>query len=141
MYKFLLVVLLSSSVYAEVYNYPITRVIDGDTVEFEAKFLPKPLKPVLSLRVLGVDTPEKGSRSKCKEEAELGKSASTFTKHMVSESKIQQVSIKTWDKYGGRVLGDVLLDGKSLSEELIKQGFARPYFGEAKSSWCNKKEL
>jgi endonuclease YncB( thermonuclease family) len=42
-----------------------------------------------------------------------------------------------WDKYGGRVLGDVLLDGKSLRAELISQGFAREYYGEAKQSWCN----
>lgn len=135
----IILMLLSFSVYAEVYDYPITRVIDGDTVEFKASFLPYPLKPVLSIRVFGVDTPEKGSRAKCSEEAELGESASKFTKKMVDESKKQQVSIKTWDKYGGRVLGDVLLDGKSLSEELIKHGFAKSYFGEKKASWCNLK--
>lgn len=128
--------LLTTTAHAEVYDWKITRVIDGDTLEVEATFLPKPLKPVLSIRVLGIDTPEKGSRAKCSKEAALGNEASKFTKHMVAESKKQQVSIKTWDKYGGRVLGDVLLDGKSLSDELIKQGLARPYFGEAKSSWC-----
>ena len=136
MKNLLILLMLSTSVQAEIYDWKITRVIDGDTVEFQAPFLPAPLKPVLSIRVLGVDTPEKGFRAKCPEEAALGESASKFTKHMVAESKKQQVSIKTWDKYGGRVLGDVLLDGKSLSEELIKQGLARPYFGEAKSSWC-----
>jgi micrococcal nuclease len=132
----LLLTLISTSVSAEVYNYPITRVIDGDTVEFKAEFLPKPLKPVLSIRVLGVDTPEKGFRAKCPSEAEKGKSASEFTKRLVAESKVQQVSIKDWDKYGGRVLGDVILDGKSLSEELIKNGYARSYHGEKKESWC-----
>lgn len=133
----LLLTLISTSVSAEVYNYPITRVIDGDTVEFKAEFLPKPLKQVLSIRVLGVDTPEKGFRAKCPSEAAKGKSASEFTKHLVSEAKVQQVSIKEWDKYGGRVLGDVILDGKSLSEELIKNGYARAYFGEKKESWCS----
>jgi len=137
--KTILLMLLSFSVCAEIYDYPITRVIDGDTVEFKAPFLPSPLKPVLSIRVFGVDTPEKDSSAKCPEEAELGESASRFTKKMVAESKKQQVSIKTWDKYGGRVLGDVLLDGKSLSEELIKQGFAKSYFGKKKASWCNLK--
>jgi micrococcal nuclease len=133
----LLLTLISTSVSAEVYNYPITRVIDGDTVEFKAEFLPKPLKPVLSIRVFGVDTPEKGFRAKCADEAAKGKSASEFTKHLVSEAKVQQISIKEWDKYGGRVLGDVILDGKSLSEELIKNGYARAYFGEKKESWCS----
>lgn len=137
MKKLFLLLLLSTSVSAEVYNYPITRVIDGDTVEFKAEFLPKPLKPVLSLRVLGVDTPEKSFRAHCVSEANKGKSATEFTKHLVAESKVHQVSIKEWDKYGGRVLGDVILDGKLLSEELIKNGYARPYFGEKKESWCN----
>jgi endonuclease YncB( thermonuclease family) len=41
------------------------------------------------------------------------------------------------DKYGGRVLGDVFLDGKRLSEMLIANGFARRYHGEKKSSWCD----
>ena len=38
---------------------------------------------------------------------------------------------------GGRVLGDVLLNGQSLRQMLISQGFAREYYGEAKTSWCN----
>jgi endonuclease YncB( thermonuclease family) len=42
-----------------------------------------------------------------------------------------------WDKYGGRVLGDVLLNGQSLRGMLIANGFAREYYGEAKTSWCN----
>jgi endonuclease YncB( thermonuclease family) len=41
-----------------------------------------------------------------------------------------------WDKFGGRVLGDIILNGKSLREMLIANGYARAYFGEAKQSWC-----
>ena len=137
--KIILLMLLSTSVSADLYDYPITRVIDGDTVEFKASFLPLPLKPVLSIRVFGVDTPEKSFRAKCPEESALGEEASKFTKQLVKDSKTQQISIKDWDKYGGRVLGDVILDGKSLSEELIKKGYARAYFGEKKESWCKLK--
>jgi endonuclease YncB( thermonuclease family) len=43
----------------------------------------------------------------------------------------------TWDKFGGRVLGDVLVDGKSLRVALIQNGYAREYYGLAKESWCN----
>ena len=43
------------------YDAVITRVIDGDTVAFQADFLPAPLKKELSIRVFGVDTPEKDS--------------------------------------------------------------------------------
>ena len=51
--------LVSTTVLANPYNWQITRVIDGDTVAFKADFMPAPLKPELSIRVLGVDTPEK----------------------------------------------------------------------------------
>jgi endonuclease YncB( thermonuclease family) len=119
------------------YNAVITRVIDGDTVAFQALWLPDPLKKELSIRVFGVDTPEKGFRAKCPEEDVRGQAASAFTKKMVEQSTTRQVVLMDWDKYGGRVLGDVLLNGQSLRYMLIQQGYAREYYGEAKQSWCN----
>ena len=118
------------------YDAVITRVIDGDTVAFQAPFLPAPLKPELSIRVFGVDTPEKGHRAQCPSEAQRGEAASAFTKQMIAASQQRQVVIMDWDKYGGRVLGDVILNGISLRQQLIANGFAREYYGEAKTSWC-----
>lgn len=122
---------------AEIYDWKITRVKDGDTIEFEAKWLPAPLKPVLSLRVLGVDTPEKAPRAKCEKEAKAGQAATDFTKKKVAEAKKIQIELKDWDKFGGRVLGDAIIDGQSLSKMLIDNQLARPYHGEAKKSWCD----
>ena len=119
------------------YDAVITRVIDGDTVAFQADFLPAPLKKELSIRVYGVDTPEKGHRAACVSEAQRGEAASAFTKQAVAASQTRQVVLMDWDKYGGRVLGDVLLNGQSLRVMLIQNGFAREYYGEAKTSWCN----
>lgn len=119
------------------YRYVITRVIDGDTVVFKAPFLPLPLKKELHLRIFGVDTPEKGGRAKCQKESDKGNQASEFTKREVAKAKDAQIVLMSWDKFGGRVLGDVLLDGKSLRNMLIQSGYAREYYGEAKSSWCN----
>lgn len=121
-----------------IYDFPLTRVIDGDTVAFQATFLPPPLKQELSIRVFGVDTPEKGHRAMCPQEAQRGEAATAFTKAQINASQKRQVALMDWDKYGGRVLGDVLLDGKSLRAMLIQNGFAREYYGEAKQSWCNK---
>jgi len=118
------------------YDAVITRVIDGDTVAFQASFLPAPLKPELSIRVYGVDTPEKGFRAQCPSEAQRGEAASAFTKQMIANSQQRQVVLMDWDKYGGRVLGDVILNGVSLRQQLIANGFAREYYGEAKTSWC-----
>ena len=118
------------------YDVVLTRVIDGDTVAFQANWLPDPLKKELSIRVFGVDTPEKSFRAKCPSEAARGEAASAFTKQMINAATKRQIVMMDWDKYGGRVLGDVLLDGKSLRQQLIANGFAREYYGEAKTSWC-----
>lgn len=140
--KFLLILslLISLNAFAQkqsgIYDYPLVKIVDGDTITFEAKFLPKPLKQELSLRIYGVDTPEKGFRAKCSKENDLGSLATKFTSNQVNKAKKRQVVIMEWDKYGGRVLGDILLDGKSLREMLIKNGYAREYYGEAKQSWC-----
>ena len=120
-----------------IYNFDIVRIIDGDTVVFKADFLPKPLKPVLSIRVLGVDTPEKGHRAECEKERLLAEKASKFTEYQISHSLKKQIVIHKWGKYGGRVLGDVLLDNKSLSMLLIQNKLAVPYLGGKKISWCD----
>jgi endonuclease YncB( thermonuclease family) len=134
---FFMLMLVSTSAFAgNLYDYKINRVVDGDTVEFEANFLPDPLPKKLSIRVLGVDTPEKGGRAKCEKEAKAAAAASEFTKKSITNAKKIQIELKQWDKFGGRVLGDVIIDGKPLSKELIANGHARPYFGEAKKSWC-----
>jgi endonuclease YncB( thermonuclease family) len=127
----------SSIVSANPYDYKIIKVSDGDTVVFEAPFMPAPLKPQLSLRILGVDTPEKGARAGCPAEAAAAEKASAFTKNLVANAKKIQVELKEHDKFGGRVLGDLIVDGQRLSELLIKNGHARAYFGDKKASWCN----
>jgi micrococcal nuclease len=143
MFKFVLaLLLLPTMAMAEkkpegvVYDLKIMRVIDGDTVEFEAPFLVDPLPKKLSIRVWGVDTPEKSFRAKCEKEAAMGAEASQFTKDLVANAKTTQISIYQWDKFGGRVLGDVLIDGQSLTKMLLDKGYAREYYGDAKKSWC-----
>lgn len=143
MKKFLALLLLASTVAiaapkeGKVYNFQLGEVKDGDTVTFVAPFLPPPLKPVLGVRVLGVDTPEKGFRAKCPQEAARGEAATKFTKSVIANARSIQFEIVDWDKFGGRVLGDVIVDGQRLSKLLIANGYAREYWGEAKQSWCN----
>ncbi len=139
-----IMLLLTLVVYAQereksgvIYDAVITRVIDGDTVAFEAKWLPDPLKKELSIRVYGVDTPEKGFRAKCADENKLGHDATDFTTSLVKSAKTRQIVIYDWDKYGGRVLGDIILDGQSLRKMLIEHRYAREYYGDAKQSWCH----
>jgi len=138
----LLTLLFISVAYAQkqpqgvTYDAQIVRVSDGDTVVIAAPFLPSPLKPELAVRIYGVDTPEKNYLAKCESEKQRGLAATEFTKKAVASTQKHQVILYGWDKYGGRVLGDMILNGVSLRAELIKNGFAREYYGEAKTSWC-----
>jgi endonuclease YncB( thermonuclease family) len=138
----LLLALVATTGYAQktpqgvTYDANIIRVSDGDTIVIAAPFLPAPLKPQLAVRIFGVDTPEKGFRAKCESENKKGLEASEFAKKLVAASQKRQVTLYAWDKFGGRVLGDIILDGKSLRQQLIANGFAREYFGDAKQSWC-----
>jgi endonuclease YncB( thermonuclease family) len=118
------------------YDAQIVRVSDGDTIVIAAPFLPAPLKPELAVRIFGVDTPEKGFRGQCESEKQRGEAASVFTKQLVAASTQRQVVLYGWDKFGGRVLGDIILNGQSLRTQLIQNGFAREYYGDAKQSWC-----
>ena len=119
-----------------IYDFPLTRVIDGDTVAFQATFLPPPLKQELSIRVFGVDTPEKGHRAQCAQEDQKAQLASKWTTQLIAQGGKIQVTLYAWDKFGGRVLGDILVNGQSVRAGLIANGLAREYYGDAKQSWC-----
>lgn len=122
---------------AVAYSWKVIRVVDGDTIQFEAPWVPAPIAQRVSVRVYGVDTPEKGHRAQCPREAAMGQRATDFTKNLIASATNVQVMLMDWDKYGGRVLGDIIIDGRSLRSFLITEGLAREYFGEAKTSWCN----
>lgn len=122
-----------------VFQWQVLKVVDGDTIAVNPGFLPQELD--LKVRVKGVDTPEKGGRAACPSEAALALKASAFTKSLVEDAIRTGKPILfgniEWDKFGGRVLADVQIGNVILSQALIQQGLARPYFGEKKQSWCN----
>ena len=119
------------------HDWRVLRVVDGDTIEFEAPWVPQPMRQRILLRVYGVDTPEKGRRAQCPQEAARAQAATEFAHRAIASSRTVRPLVTDWDKYGGRILGDVLLDNNvTLRVLLIQNGFAREYFGEAKQSWC-----
>lgn len=120
---------------AAVQECKVIRVVDGDTLEVPLSCLPRDMK--LFVRVNGLDTPEKGGRAKCESEAQLALKASAFTKKLVqSSNSVITITDPSWDKYGGRMLGTVLINNINLTQELIKNKLAREYHGELKKSWC-----
>ena len=123
-----------------IHNFKIIEVIDGDTVRIDAKFLPTPIPPELKLRIIGIDTPEKGNLSKINQEKLNAKQSYEFLKKLIDTENILGVSFIKWDKYGGRILGDIhLQNDKRISQIILKEGFAVPYDGGKKYDWCKNK--
>ena len=114
------------------YDAQVLKVSDGDTIVIAAPFLPAPLKPQLAVRIYGVDTPEKGHRAQCPQEAQRAELASNYTKQLIAQGGKIQVTLYAWDKFGGRVLGDIIVNGQSVRFGLIANGLAREYYGAAK---------
>nr|QMP83028.1 MAG: hypothetical protein [Caudoviricetes sp.] len=114
----------------------IIRIVDADTYIVSAPFLPDPLKKEMPLRLAGVDTPGVKRWANCDKENAKGEFAKHYVEGMVERAKTQQIKLQAIDKYG-RLLGRVVLDGKDLSETLIRRNLGRKYDGEKKQSWCN----
>lgn len=131
-----ILIILPITVQAQYYNYKVIRVIDADTIVIEAPFLPKPLKPEISVRIFGLDAPEKDFRSHCEMESNLSYEATEFVQDLFKNAKEIKVEFRDWDKYA-RILGDFNLDGKSLRNILLDKGYAKLYFGSKKENWCD----
>lgn len=115
---------------------PIVEVYDGDTIKSHMNRLPEPLDKI-SIRLNGIDTPEMGWRAACTKEDTLAQKAKQFVVDLIGDSSTMKVENFKWDKYGGRILGDVRINGKNVAEELINAGLAIPYNGGAKThDWC-----
>ena len=115
-----------------IYEFTIKEVYDGDTVKIEETAYNLPL----SIRINGIDTPEKGHRAKCNQEKKLAEQAKKFLENLIKEANLIYFDELKWDKYGGRILANMYIDGLSVATIMIKEGFAREYHGEKKIGWC-----
>ena len=87
----------------------VTRVIDGDTVEFQTD------KGTVTVRVAGIDAPELKQAYGLEAKQEACKLALGKTVHVI---------VKSVDKYHRRVAVITLPDGKDFGEEMIRLGAA-----------------
>jgi endonuclease YncB( thermonuclease family) len=125
------------AVYANPYDMVVTKVTDGDTIRVEAPWLLPELGDSIAIRILGIDTPEKGGRAQCEKEAVLGAEATEFAQSIISVGDTVQVDVLKWDKFGGRINADVYVDGANFAQMQIEKGLAVPYDGGTKDSWCD----
>lgn len=119
----------------------VDKVTDGDTFQISERWDAFPVL-VWRIRPLGLDTPEVSvfDGAKCQAEIMLGKAASSYAVQLMQSHGMKVRLTKTTirhDKYGGRLDAEVkFADGTSYAEAMIAAGYARPYFGGAKSDWC-----
>ena len=119
----------------------VVSVYDGDTVT--CIFLHGKKVPMkINVRIRGIDAPEMKSKNP------LETKAAMVVKHIVSsmikDEMVKLVIIK-WDKYGGRIVGDIYYKNKgnecSLSDFLLGAGLVKPYDGTKKKEPWENKEL
>lgn len=97
--------------------YPVTRVIDGDTIEVEIDGTAE------KIRLIGIDTPESVHPDQDRN-VPYGSIASAFTKEQLSGQSVGlEFDVQERDKYG-RLLAYVYLGGKMFNEILLEQGHA-----------------
>jgi len=111
------------------------RNYDADTVTFDIPNTHPLIGKSISVRVYGIDTPEKRGSGAC--EKEVARTAQKLTENLLRHAKRIDLLDVGRDKYF-RVLARVRFDGKDLSETLLKNGLAYPYFGKTKEKrdWC-----
>ena len=138
MILFLILFLLASPAHAqEFYVYKPVKITDGDTIKLDvSKESPLIKKLGLSVRIKGIDTPEKAPRAKCNKENILGQQATVFTTYLIGNKELLLSQVEN-DRYGGRIIANVKVGGVDVAQELLKKGLARVYNGEKKKSWCD----
>ncbi|WP_073603071.1 thermonuclease family protein [Vibrio aerogenes] len=111
----------------------VTSIYDADTFKANIKGWPDIIGKKVSIRVNGVDAPE--IRGKCKKEKNSARIAKLFTiKALRTAKKIELRNIRRGKYF--RILADVYVDGRNLSDLLINSGLARPYDGGKRGGWC-----
>ena len=107
----------------------IVSVYDGDTIKCVFPLNGKMYK--WNCRINGIDTPEIRTRSALEKEA--GYKARDFLREKIL-NKIVTVHCGDFDKYG-RLLVNVEVDNKDMSELLVELGLAFKYDGGTRRNW------
>ena len=111
----------------------VLRVIDGDTIVVHARiWLGQDIDT--QVRLDGVDAPE--LKGQCSHERRLAEKARDLIQSHTIAGVVVLRKIK-YGKYAGRVVARVdSIDGKELSQILIRAGLGRAYDGGRRLSWC-----
>jgi endonuclease YncB( thermonuclease family) len=130
------------------YSMLPVRVVDGDTVYGYVDTSDREVAIRVSVRIVGIDTPETGGHAQCDAERAKAVEAKAFLKGQLEESLSQPVRVLVRacdiapDKYAGRRLGRLEVYSNhhwvDLGPLMIKKGLAFPYAGGKRGeAWCS----
>lgn len=108
---------------------------DADTITVDIPGLHPLLGKKMNIRVRGVDTPEIRTKNSC--EKEKGRHAKKLVRNLLKKAKRVDLENIERGKYF-RVVADVIIDGKNLTDYLVRNGLGYPYDGGTKKkvNWC-----
>ncbi|MHC3995732.1 thermonuclease family protein [Thiomicrolovo sp. ZZH C-3] len=112
----------------------VTSIYDGDTFRANIAGFPPIVGERMGVRVAGIDTAE--MKGKCSQEKQLAREAKQFAVAMLRGGQHIELRHMKRGKYF-RVVAEVYVDGRSLSDALIAKGLAVRYDGGKKThDWC-----
>jgi micrococcal nuclease len=95
----------------------VERVIDGDTVEINGT----------SVRLLGINAAEKGEK--------YSKEATSFLERLVLNKTVKLIFGKDKTDLYGRKLSYLFIRRKNINLEIVKEGYANPYFPSGRDKY------
>lgn len=137
MMSFLLLYMITNAHSKEInFKRNVERIIDGDTIELSTEEESDLIKHLgYKVRIMNFDTPELHSKSNC--EKKLATEAKKFLEKTILVNKQITLINPKWDKFGGRILADIDIDGTLISKIMIQKGYAIEYHGDKKTHvWC-----
>jgi len=124
---------IKDKIYGSVIVSEVTSIYDADTFRVNIKEWPDIIGKRVPIRVIGVDAPE--IRGKCQAEKVAARKAKQFTVAALRSGKVIELRNIKRGKYF-RILANVYIDGKNLSNKLIRAGHGRFYSGGKRAGWC-----
>lgn len=108
---------------------------DGDTITVNLPSVHPLFGKLIAVRIAGVDAAEIKSQTECEHEVAL-KTQSFVENKLRAAQKITLLNAER-DKYF-RIVAEVIVDDKSLGQDLLHEGLAYPYSGgtKIKQDWC-----
>jgi endonuclease YncB( thermonuclease family) len=113
------------------------RNYDGDTLTVRIPSVHPLLGKDISVRILGIDSPEIRSDDPCERQSAF--KAKEALKAILKKAKRIDLTSIGRDKYF-RVLAEVDVDGVNVAEQMLKEGYAVPYDGGHRPvvNWCQR---